>query len=108
MKETPEERPGIKSTEFWMMVIGALLSVGVAFGWITEKEAAEATEQSKNIIESLMMLISTVAPSGLGLYYAKKRTEIKRDKIQQQNVAIVDKSGKYRKLPDGYIIKVVK
>lgn len=74
MPETPAPvKPGIKTTEFWLTLFGALSGLGVMFGYLTPEEAAESTKKFEMLIGAVFTLAVTV-----GYFWSRVRVKISK------------------------------
>lgn len=71
------EKPGIKTSEFWLAAIGSLavatIGVLIAYGVVTQEQAAVW----QNLVTAIAAIAVPVAIAWIGTAYTKARTSIK-------------------------------
>lgn len=71
------EKPGWKTSEFWVVVVAALLSVAVALGLVTPAESVEIENAVSAVIDSITQLVSALTPLIGVVAYVWSRTKVK-------------------------------
>lgn len=72
-----EVKPGYKTTEFYIVIIGSVLSIAVAAGVLSGQEAQEITIASTEVINALTALAGALAPILGTVAYIWSRTRVK-------------------------------
>lgn len=67
-------KPGVKTTEFWLTLVAAVLGVLVAGGFLTPEESAQAQSVVEALIEQLAGVVIAVGPI---VAYIRARAEVK-------------------------------
>ncbi len=70
MEETT--KPGYKTTEFWLSLIGALTGIAVLLGFVTPEESTQLNTTITAAVGGVMSVISIV---GYAITRAKTKTE---------------------------------
>ncbi len=71
------EKPGWKTTEFWLVVLGSLLTVAVAAGWITPEQSTQISDAAAQVIEAVAALVAALMPLISVVAYVWSRTKVK-------------------------------
>ena len=66
-----ETKPGYKTTEFWLSLVGALTGIAVLLGYLTPEESDTLNSNITSVIGGVLTVISTV---GYALARAKTKT----------------------------------
>ena len=66
-------KPGIKTTEFWMSLIPAVVGLLLALGVVTPEQGDIITGQSGEIVAAVDKIIGAVMTIVVALGYAKSR-----------------------------------
>lgn len=70
-------KSGIKTTEFWMVVIGSLVAVVVAAGVLTPEEGETVSNATIEVIKALSVLAGVLAPILGPIFYSNGRAKVK-------------------------------
>jgi hypothetical protein len=73
-------KPGWRTTEFWVVVAAAVLSIGTAMGLVTPDQAAEIENATAAVIDSITQLVGALTPLLGVVAYVWSRTKVKTDK----------------------------
>lgn len=71
------QKPGWKTTEFWAVVVLAVLSVAVAAGVITPEQSEQISNAVVQTIDAVANLVSVLAPLAGVIMYIWSRTMVK-------------------------------
>jgi hypothetical protein len=74
------DRPGVKTSEFWVTIGAMLLSVLVAFNVLSEDMADSLGEALPQLIEVVFLILGIVGPA---LGYKWSRTKVKQAALSQ-------------------------
>jgi hypothetical protein len=72
-----EPKPGFKTSEFLVIVVGALASVLVGGGILSPEESQEITNATAEVINAVTELVKVIAPVFGASIYAWSRTKVK-------------------------------
>lgn len=75
-------KPGVKTSEFWVMIVTQVLGLLVLSGHLSASTAADLTQPITNIIGGVLMIVTAVA-------YIYSRTKIKSEVIKSSVVTDV-------------------
>lgn len=70
-------KSGIKTTEFWMVIVASLLAVVTAAGILTPTEATEIENATASVINSVTELVTALTPLIGVVSYVWSRTKVK-------------------------------
>lgn len=70
-------KAGWKTTEFWMVVAAAVLSVAVAAGYIGVEQSQQISDAVAQVINAVAALVAALAPVVGAVAYVWSRTKIK-------------------------------
>lgn len=70
-------KSGIKTTEFWMVLVGSLLAVVVATGLLTPEEGEAVTNATTEVVKALSVLAGVLAPILGPIFYSNGRAKVK-------------------------------
>lgn len=70
-------KPGWKTTEFWVVVVAAVLSVAVAAGVVTPEQATGIKDAVAQTIDAVANLVSVLTPLVGLVAYVWSRTKVK-------------------------------
>lgn len=73
-------KSGIKTTEFWVVVIGSILAVGVAGGYVSQDQAQQVTDAAAQVLNAVVHLVEALTLIGLPVSYVWSRTKVKTNK----------------------------
>ncbi len=75
--ENKLQKPAVKSTELWMTLVGAVLSVAMVLGYVTPGESEEITGAVSQVIKAVEILLVALAPVIPVVAYVWSRTRVK-------------------------------
>lgn len=70
-------KPGWKTTEFLVVIVGSVLSILVGAGVLSGSEAQEITTATTEVINALAGLVAALAPIVGTVAYIWSRTKVK-------------------------------
>lgn len=70
-----EQKPGVKTTEFWIAVLAQLIPLLVMFGVLTADEGSVLADAVSRAVAAVVALIAAVWPI---VEYIKSRTAVKQ------------------------------
>lgn len=73
----PSEKPGIKTTEFWMTLLAQIMPILIIVGAIPEAEADTVSKSIAAVVAGIISLVSLVA-------YIWGRTEVKKAEVEMK------------------------
>jgi hypothetical protein len=71
------DKPGWKTTEFWIVVVAAVLSVAVAGGYVTPDQAVGIKDAVAQTIDAVTDLVGVLTPLVGLVTYVWSRTKVK-------------------------------
>lgn len=85
-----DQKPGHKTTEFYLTLLGALLGLCLALGWITPDQQAGILAQADRIIGGILALASILG-------YTLGRSSVKKAETNAR--AMVEQADRYSRAP---------
>lgn len=82
-----EEKPGIKTTEFWLALLAQLIPLLVIFGVIAPEEADNLQEAATQLVMAVGAFIAAVLPIWK---YIDSRTRVKEAATMKEVAAMSD------------------
>lgn len=70
-------KAGIKSTEFYVTLITAIVPVIVAIGLLTPEEGEAVTSATVEVVKAIATLAAVLAPVIVGSVYTNGRSKVK-------------------------------
>ena len=71
------QKPGYLTTEFWLVMVAALLSVAVAGGYLAPEQSSQIGDAVAQAINAISNLVSVLTPLISIVVYVWSRTKIK-------------------------------
>ncbi len=70
-------KSGVKTTEFWMVLVGSLIAVAVALGALTLEEGEAVSSATSEVVKALTVLAGVLAPILGPIFYSNGRAKVK-------------------------------